>query len=61
MNNKINFSYINHSFLSSILGEKLLVSSSSVYYNYIKFYFLLKNEGNNRFLFLLKIMLIEKS
>jgi hypothetical protein len=60
MNNKINFSYINYSFLSSILGEKLLLNNKSLYYNYIKFYFLLKNEGSNRFLFLLKIMLIEK-
>ncbi len=60
MNNKLNFLYTNYSFLSSVLNDKLFISNTTSYYNNIKFYFLLKNEGNNRFLFLLKLMLIEK-
>jgi hypothetical protein len=60
MNNKLNFLFFNYSFLASILQDKLFISVSTFYYNNIKFYFLLKNDSSNRFLFLLKLMLIEK-
>lgn len=60
MNNKLNFLFFNYSFLASILQDKLFISVSTFYYSNIKFYFLLKNDSSNRFLFLLKLMLIEK-
>jgi hypothetical protein len=60
MNNKLNFLFSNYSFLSSILNDKLSIISNDFYFNNLKFYFLLKNDNNNRFLFLLKLMLIEK-
>lgn len=60
MNNKLNFLFFNYSFLSSILQDRLFLNISSLYYNNLKFYFLLKNESQNRFLFILKLMLIEK-
>lgn len=60
MNNKLNFLFFNYSFLSSILYDKVLYLNNSFFYNQIKLYFLLKNENQNRFLFLLKLMLIEK-
>ena len=60
MNYKLNYLYSNYSIISSIISEKLPVSFNNLYYNNLKFHFLLKNENSNRFLFLLKLMLIEK-
>lgn len=60
MNNKLNFLYFNYSFLCSILHDKILFYSNSFFFYNIKIYFLLKNENQNRFLYLLKLMLIEK-
>ena len=60
MNNKLNNLYFNYSFLSSILQDRLGICNAHSSYNNIKFYFLLKNENQNRFLFILKLMLIEK-
>ncbi len=60
MNNKLNFLFFNYSFLASILQDKLFISVSTFYYNNIKFYFLLKNDSSNRFLFLFKLILNKK-
>jgi len=60
MNNKLNFLFFNSSYLSSLLQDKLLCNTLNFYFLNLKFYFLLKNENQNRFLFLLKLMLIEK-
>lgn len=60
MNNKLTFLFYNYSVLSSLMMDKLNNINFSFFYNNIKFYFILKNENQNRFLFLLKLMLIEK-
>jgi len=60
MNNKLNFLFFNYSYLASLLQDKLLCNVLNFYFLNLKFYFLLKNENQNRFLFLLKLMLIEK-
>ena len=60
MNNKLNFLFFNYSYLTSLLQDKLLHNVFTFYFLNLKFYFLLKNENQNRFLFLLKLMLIEK-
>jgi len=60
MNNKLNFLFFNYSYLTSLLQDKLLCNILNFYFFNLKFYFLLKNENQNRFLFLLKLMLIEK-
>jgi len=60
MNNKLNFLFYNYSLLSSLCNDKFSVLNTSFFYTNVKLYFLLKNESQNRFLFLLKLMLIEK-
>jgi hypothetical protein len=60
MSNKLSFLYFNYLFLNSILQDRLFKFSPLFFFNNIKLYFLLKNESNNRFLFILKLMLIEK-
>jgi hypothetical protein len=60
MPNKLNFFYLNFSFLASLLQEKIPHSINHVYLEKLHFSFFVKNSNQNRLLFLLKIMLLEK-
>lgn len=58
--NKLNFFYLNFNYLSSYFIDKLMKSMNFFYFSNINIYYLLNNNSNNRFLFLLKLMLLEK-
>jgi len=60
MNNQLNTLFFNKNYITPFLHDKIFNSFFNLYYLRLKIYFLSKNDMNHRFLFLLKLMLLEK-